>query len=142
MRRSGRGESAPLHRLLILAICAVAIVGCAAQAPISEVTVHNQDSVMVSSLSREADLAAFARAWESKKETYSHQQPSWTYNIDIRRGDSGQRWLYDPTGLTSPLTVIGAELYRIDDATAFNAVLGIPSKLEPSSKDAAPERKR
>jgi len=118
-------------------------IGCAGQQPISQVIVRDRDFGVVKTLSQDGELAAFVSVWQSKKAAALIQTPSWTYKLDIRRGNDSQRWLYDPTGWTSLLAVKSAELYRIEHVSSFNAALGIPNiPLEPTPKDGAAQRPR
>jgi hypothetical protein len=119
------------------------VIGCAVQQPISQVIVRDRDFGVVKTLSQDGELASFESVWQSKKGSSLLQTPNWTYKLDIHRGSDSQRWLYDPTGWTSLLAVKGAELYRIDHVSSFNAALGIPNTpLEPTPKDGAAQRPR
>lgn len=128
---------------ITLWLCTIAAVGSSARQPISQVTVRDRDFEIVRILDGEEELTPFVRAWEHKREVDFVPNPTWTYKIDIRRGDYSQRWLYDPTGWTSLLAVKGGTFYRIEEVSTFNATLGIPDKrVEPTPEGGAAHRPR
>lgn len=125
-------------RKITLWLCTVTTVGCSARQPITQVTVRDREFAIVKTVTQARDLTPFARAWENKEEVDPPPEQAWEYKIDIRRGDEGQRWLYDPTGWISPLAVKGRTFYRIEEVSAFNAALGVPNKpADPTPKDGA-----
>jgi hypothetical protein len=106
---------------------------------IAKVTIRDPRFQVVKEIDGGDDLAAFRRMWDDRieadpglwkaagQEFYGHG----AYKLDIRRADSGSRWLYHPTGLTKVLAIWRAiwvaPLYRVRSPEEFNKLTGISS---------------
>jgi hypothetical protein len=111
----------------------LSVVACANATEIVLVTVRDSEFRVIKTLTSATELAAFSELWSKKRQEASMEPfrnlDSYLYKIDIeltpKRGD---RWLYDPAGVTQVLTKTIVPRYHIDSPERFNALLGIEAK--------------
>jgi hypothetical protein len=95
------------------------------RAPITRVSVRDAEFEVVKVLTP-AELAAFRRHWENKKEvkvSFSKLGGE-NFPLDIQRLYSSQRWVYKTTGYVRVLSKKVKPVYKLQDPKAFNRLIG------------------
>lgn len=88
---------------------------------LSQVVIRDKEFAVTKTLQSSQDLKYFSEIWESKTKVAPGDR-TWSFKFDLKPGD---RWLYDPTGWTRPLTMKAGSDYRISNSVEFNKLLGI-----------------
>ena len=120
-------------RIFIFISLLLGVTACSNATEIVLVTVRDNEFRIIKTLSSAAELAEFSELW-SKRQREASMEPfrapvSYPYKIDIElTPKGGDRWLYDPAGITQVLTKTIVPRYHIDLPERFNALLGIEAK--------------
>ena len=111
-----------LKRLLVLMLL---LSGPALAQGVSKVSVRDQNSELVKTLTSARDLAAFEALWSAKTVREPASRSEFIYKIVVERGGRSVSWLYDPAGFVQVLSVSRTPVYEVSDPQAFNRLLAI-----------------
>lgn len=117
---------------IVLANVAIATTALSAPAESSSVQVDDEESVLISMLTRETELQQFDQHWSKKTET--DQAPDeltytgFKYMLSIRTLGHTGLWRYHPDGWVVRLDKRVQPVFRIPNPEAFNVLLGLAVK--------------
>lgn len=103
-------------------------------AEIIHVSIRNTAFEDLRVIEQQEQLAQFRQLWE-KKHKSDPVKIRWQYLLDIRSTSKGVvreiRWRYHPDGWVQVLGMKVANMYRLSNPQAFNALLGIEPTPKP-----------
>lgn len=86
-----------------------------------KIVVRDPNFEIVREISLEEELTQFSKLWDGKVKK-GNAELNVIYKIDFVPGD---RWLYDPAGVTRVLSKGSVESFQVPDVKVFNQLLGI-----------------
>ena len=100
---------------------------------VTEVVVRDAEFQVVRKLTSVEELAAFQKIWSTRAKDKDAIVSEPHFKLDVRYGNRGARWLYDPRGFVQMLTIWKAPVYRLSSPEEFNTLLGISQSGNPTA---------
>jgi hypothetical protein len=99
--------------------------GCASLVQVKCVSIRDDKFEVVKELAP-ADLSEFQRQWSEKAiaKVSLSDVGGMHFKLDVGRGGSGERWLYQTTGYVQVLSKQESPVYKLPDPEAFNRLIG------------------
>jgi hypothetical protein len=98
----------------------------------TKVTVLDDGFRQVRAISSQRELAMFDELWSRRVSAAPETTPKYAYKLDIVRNGRSVRWLYDPAGQTTVLTIHRSRVYQVPSVDEFNALLALPRRPDRS----------
>lgn len=91
---------------------------------ITRVALLDNEFNAVKELTDAALLKEFERLWSARKEAEPGPR-TWSHKLDVKTDGRSERWQYDSAGYLDLLSEEESPSYRVPDAAALNALLGL-----------------
>ncbi len=107
----------------IVAACAIA-AGCQHEHPsITHVKVLDPEFKTICVVTNASDLNKLNQMWAERTTVEPSPEHKFTHKIDVSTGESGTRWLYDPSGYATVLTKARTPIYKFENPEKLKGIL-------------------
>lgn len=120
-----------MTRLLPAIVIACAVVaGCQHEHPaITHVKVLDPDFKTICVITDNTVLEDLIQIWTERTTVDPSPDHKFTHKVDVSTGETGNRWLYDPSGYATVLSKARMPIYRFKNPDKLKGIL-IPQQAE------------
>lgn len=112
------------YLLLLLSMGALIATGCDEQGrSITYAKVLDSHFETIQVIEESETLNELNQIWHNRTTVDSSTEFSFSYKVDILTGETSTRWLYDPRGYATILSISRTPIYKFKDAGRLNAIL-------------------
>lgn len=129
-----------MPRLLPAAVVVFAIaVGCQHQPPvITHVRVLDPDFNTIGVVTNKAVLDELNQIWTERITVEPSSVHEFTHKIDVTTGETGTRWIYDPSGYATVLSKARMPIFKFKNPEKLKGILISQQGAEGTAENGAP----
>lgn len=116
-----------LSQELVVGGILLCLVACGMADVPERITVRDRDLDIVISIDDPEELQRFAELWTGRRVASEDLPDDYEFVLDIRQGQSSERWLYHSSGLTRVLSMKRVQTFAVSDPERLNVLLAAPA---------------